>query len=57
MHAECKASASDADVLEQPEVHDLMLAALIVELRRRLVLVRLDTTHVVRLLDPDKSVD
>ena len=51
VHAVGEAGPSYPDVLEQPQVHDLMLDAPVVDQRRRLVLVRLDATHVVRLLE------
>ena len=44
-----EAGPSDANVLDQAQVGDLVLHALVVEHARRLNLVRLDAAHVERL--------
>jgi len=50
MHAKGESSATHTNVLEQSEVHHLVLTTLVVELRRRFLFVRLDTANIVRLL-------
>ena len=50
LHPVREACASHPDVLKQPQVQDLVFHPLVIHQQRRLLLVRLDAPHVVRLL-------
>ena len=50
VHPVGEPSPPDAHVLQQTEVHDLVLHPLVIERDRRFLLVRLDAAHVVWLL-------